>query len=79
MVSLRLGHGAALTVHRTVIHSRAAASLPAVRWAVAIPHQFRRIRMISLCGGLMSPPYSGAQRLFYLCAERTPQSFTLSP
>ena len=28
MVSLRLGHGAALTVHRTVIHSRAAASLP---------------------------------------------------
>ena len=27
-VSLRLGHGAALTCHRHVIHSRAAASLP---------------------------------------------------
>ena len=27
-VSLRLGHGAALTIHRMVIHSRAAASLP---------------------------------------------------
>jgi len=27
-VSLRLGHGSALTVHRTVIHSLAAASLP---------------------------------------------------
>ena len=28
--SLRLGHGAALTRHRRVIHSRAAASLPLV-------------------------------------------------
>ena len=27
-VSLRLGHGAALTCHRHVIHYRAAASLP---------------------------------------------------
>ena len=27
-VSLRLGHGTALTVHRTVIHSRVAVSLP---------------------------------------------------
>ena len=27
-VSLRFGHGSALTVHRTVIHSLAAASLP---------------------------------------------------
>ena len=27
-VSLRLGHATALTVHRTVIHSRGAASLP---------------------------------------------------
>jgi len=30
-VSLRLGHGSALTVHRTVIHSLAAASLPGGR------------------------------------------------
>jgi hypothetical protein len=28
VLSLRLGHGSALTVHRTVIHSLAAASLP---------------------------------------------------
>ena len=33
-VSLRLGHGSALTVHRTVIHSLAAASLPGGRGLV---------------------------------------------
>ena len=41
LFSLRLGHGAALTCHRHVIHSRAAASLPLKlpRCAVIFPRQ----------------------------------------
>ncbi len=43
LFSLRLGHGAALTCHRHVIHSRAAASLPLKlpRCAVIFPQQHR--------------------------------------
>ena len=38
-VSLRLGHGAALTCHRHVIHYRAAASLPKRgAKAISFPH-----------------------------------------
>ena len=39
-VSLRLGHGAALTCHRHVIHYRAAASLPKRgAKAISFPHR----------------------------------------
>ena len=43
LFSLRLGHGAALTCHRHVIHSRAAASLPLKlpRCAVVFTQQHR--------------------------------------
>ena len=43
LFSLRLGHGAALTCHRHVIHSRAAASLPLElpRCAVVLTRQHR--------------------------------------
>ena len=43
LFSLRLGHGAALTCPRHVIHSRAAASLPLKlpRCAVIFPQQHR--------------------------------------
>ena len=49
-VSLRLGHGSALTVHRTVIHSLAAASLPGGRGLV---------RTSPLPGGGISLPFGG--------------------
>ncbi len=43
LFSLRLGHGAALTCHWHVIHSRAAASLPLKlpRYAVVFVRQHR--------------------------------------
>ena len=47
-VSLRLGHAAGLTVHRTVIQYRVAASLPKIRekanWLVALITIFSECR-----------------------------------
>ena len=56
LFSLRLGHGAALTCHRHVIHSRAAASLPLKlpRCAVVFTQQHRFLE--SLKGGQLRLP-----------------------
>ena len=62
LFSLRLGHGAALTCPRRVIHSRASASLPLKlpRCAVIFPQQHRFFDSLSLPQGRLFL-YHGAE------------------